>query len=73
MARRVMWGVQAGWDARRLTLKSDLYRASNHTGWFLGPQASLQFANDYLALDASLLYNQRNMEFEGGEVFGDIS
>lgn len=67
MARRVMWGVQAGWDARRLTLKSDLYRASNHTGWFLGPQASFQFAHDYLVLDASLLYNQRNMDFEERE------
>lgn len=63
-ARRVMWGVQAGWDARRLKIDSDLLRASKHSGWFIGPQASLQFARGHLALEASLLYDQRYMDLE---------
>lgn len=63
-ARRVMWGVQTGWDARRLTLNSDLFRTDSHSGWYVGPQASLQMAKGHLALDVSLLYNQRNMDFE---------
>lgn len=63
-ARRVMWGVQAGWDARRLKVDSDLLRANKHSGWFIGPQASLQFARGHLALEASLLYDQRYMDLE---------
>lgn len=63
-ARRVMWGAQVGWDARRLKLNSDLFRVDNHSGWFAGPQASLQMAHGHLALDAALLYDQRNMDFE---------
>lgn len=64
MARRVMWGVQTGWDTRRLQLDSDLFHVDNRSGWYVGPQASLQFARGHLALEASLLYNQRNMDFE---------
>lgn len=64
MARRVMWGIQTGWDTRRLKLDSDLFSVGNRSGWYVGPQASLQVARGHLALEASLLYNQRNMDFE---------
>ncbi|MGN0233994.1 MAG: porin family protein [Bacteroidaceae bacterium] len=64
MARRVMWGVQTGWDTRRIKLDSELFRVENRSGWYVGPQASLQMARGHLALEASLLYNQRNMDFE---------
>lgn len=67
MARRVMWGVQAGWDTRRMALKSDFFEVDNHSGWFIGPQASLQFPRAHLALEASLLYNQRRMDFKENE------
>lgn len=62
-ARSIMWGVEAGWDVRHLSMKSDVFKVDNRAGWFIGPKASLNVPVLPLRIEGAILYSQRGMDF----------
>lgn len=58
------WGVDAGWDIRKIHLNSKALDVDNRTGWFIGPRAIMALPLTGLSLEGSVLYNQRKMAFQ---------
>lgn len=53
----VKWGVRGGFNVTDMMFRSELFSASNRTGFYFGPTAKLMLPLGF-DIEASLLYNQ---------------
>ena len=62
---QVTFGVKGGLNVSSMKLNSELFSASNKTGFFIGPTAKFNLPIVGVGMDASLLYDQREVKIIG--------
>lgn len=56
---QIKFGLKGGLNVTSMSFNSDVFDASNRTGFFIGPTVKVQLPLVGLGLDASALYDQR--------------
>ena len=67
---QVTFGVKGGLNVSSMKLNSELFSASNKTGFFIGPTAKFSLPIVGVGMDASLLYDQREVKIIGNRFDG---
>ena len=67
---QVTFGVKGGLNVSNMKLNSELFSASNKTGFFIGPTAKFSLPIVGVGMDASLLYDQREVKITGNSIDG---
>ena len=67
---QVSFGVKGGLNVSSMKLNSELFSASNKTGFFIGPTAKFSLPIVGVGMDASLLYDQREVKIIGNRFDG---
>ena len=67
---QVTFGVKGGLNVSSMKLNSELFSASNKTGFFIGPTAKFNLPIVGVGMDASLLYDQREVKIIGHRIDG---
>ena len=62
---QLKFGLKGGLNITDMSLNSDVFKASNRTGFFIGPTAKLTVPILGFGLDVSALYDQREAEIKG--------
>ncbi len=61
---QVKFGLKGGLNVTDMSLSSEVFDASNRAGFFIGPTVKVSLPLTGLALDGSLLYDQRSAKVE---------
>lgn len=61
---QVKFGLKGGLNITDMSLSKDVYKASNRTGFFIGPTIKFTLPIVGLGIDASALYDQREAKIE---------
>ena len=62
---QVRFGVKGGFQLASMQFNSDDLRSSNRVGFFIGPSLKIGLPLTGLNVDASLLYDQRDLRVQG--------
>lgn len=68
---QVKFGLKGGLNVTSMSFNSDVFDASNRTGFFIGPTVKVQLPLVGLGIDASALYDQREAKVKVGGVTTD--
>ena len=63
---QIKFGVKGGVNVTDMSLSSNVFDASNRTGFFVGPTIKVQLPLVGLGIDASALYDQREAKIKVG-------
>ncbi len=63
-AAQVKFGIKGGLNVTDMSLSSEVFDASNRAGFFIGPTVKVSLPLTGLAIDGSLLYDQRSAKVE---------
>lgn len=66
---QIKFGLKGGLNITDMSFSSDVLNTSNRTGFFIGPTVKFTLPLLGFGLDASVLYDQREAEFD--DVYGD--
>ena len=64
----VKFGIKGGMELMEMDFNSDALRESNRAGFYIGPILKFQLPVVGLTVDASVMYNQRDLKVEGESV-----
>ena len=63
---QIKFGLKGGVNVTDMSLNSNVFDASNRTGFFVGPTIKVQLTLVGLGIDASALYDQREAKIKVG-------